>query len=186
MGLRIDASTLWKCRTLDVWRIVSNAFRPPCPIFVCWQHLPAADCGEQLPATGGGAGGKNATGGLADDDDSDDDNDDDYYDDVEGDDDVSAAATSTATAAAGTPPAAGDNTGGAGAGEEGRENGGGGKKRRPQAKKKKGRARTMGVESDAQLSCPLCFTTVCLECQRHALYFNQARTTGPAERKVVL
>ena len=108
MGLRIDASTLWKCRTLDVWRIVSNAFRPPCPIFVCWQHLPAADCGEQLPATGGGAGGKNATGGLADDDDSDDDNDDDYYDDVEGDDDVSAAATSTATAAAGTPPAAGE------------------------------------------------------------------------------
>lgn len=33
----------------------------------------------------------------------------------------------------------------------------------------------MGVVSDAQLSCPLCFTTVCLECQRHALYFNQFR-----------
>ncbi|CAN0357774.1 unnamed protein product [Ectocarpus sp. 12 AP-2014] len=33
----------------------------------------------------------------------------------------------------------------------------------------------MGVASDAQLSCPLCFTTVCLECQRHAKYYNQFR-----------
>lgn len=35
--------------------------------------------------------------------------------------------------------------------------------------------RPMGVASDAQLSCPLCFTTVCLECQRHAKYYNQFR-----------
>lgn len=34
---------------------------------------------------------------------------------------------------------------------------------------------TMGLVSDAQLSCPLCFTTVCLECQRHAKYANQFR-----------
>lgn len=33
----------------------------------------------------------------------------------------------------------------------------------------------IGVASDAQLSCPLCFTTVCLECQRHAKYYNQFR-----------
>ncbi|CAM9839517.1 unnamed protein product [Ectocarpus fasciculatus] len=33
----------------------------------------------------------------------------------------------------------------------------------------------MDVASDAQLSCPLCFTTVCLECQRHAKYYNQFR-----------
>lgn len=169
---------IWQCRTLNVWRIVSNAFCPPSPFFVCWQHLPAADCGEQLPA-------KSAAGGRANDDDSDDGNDNDYYDDVEDDDDdMSAAATPTAAAAAGTPPATGDNTGGAG--EEGRENGGRGKKPRPQFKKKKGRARSMGVVSDAQLSCPLCFTTVCLECQRHALYFNQARITGRAGKTVVL
>lgn len=42
--------------------------------------------------------------------------------------------------------------------------------------KKAGRgAGAMGVASDAQLSCPLCFTTVCLECQRHARYSNQFR-----------
>lgn len=34
---------------------------------------------------------------------------------------------------------------------------------------------TGGLVSDAQLSCPLCFTTVCLECQRHATYANQFR-----------
>lgn len=32
-----------------------------------------------------------------------------------------------------------------------------------------------GLATDAQLSCPLCFTTVCLECQRHAKYLNQFR-----------
>ncbi len=37
------------------------------------------------------------------------------------------------------------------------------------------RGGSMGVASDAQLSCPLCFTTVCLECQRHAKYSNQFR-----------
>eukprot|EP00903_Cladosiphon_okamuranus_P010898 g10294.t1 len=41
--------------------------------------------------------------------------------------------------------------------------------------KKAGRGGGMGVASDAQLSCPLCFTTVCLECQRHAKYSNQFR-----------
>lgn len=40
--------------------------------------------------------------------------------------------------------------------------------------KRRGKAMT-GVASDAQLSCPLCFTTVCLECQRHAKYANQFR-----------
>lgn len=45
------------------------------------------------------------------------------------------------------------------------------KMQRQQRKKKGGRA--VGVASDAQLSCPLCFTTVCLECQRHAKYHNQ-------------
>lgn len=39
----------------------------------------------------------------------------------------------------------------------------------------RGRGGSMDVASDAQLSCPLCFTTVCLECQRHARYHNQAR-----------
>lgn len=36
-----------------------------------------------------------------------------------------------------------------------------------------GIAAGMGIVSDAQLSCPLCFTTVCLECQRHARYHTQ-------------
>lgn len=43
--------------------------------------------------------------------------------------------------------------------------------------KKRGLSGTKGAEvvSDAQLSCPLCFTTVCLECQRHARYHTQFR-----------
>ncbi|CAM9391400.1 unnamed protein product [Hapterophycus canaliculatus] len=40
---------------------------------------------------------------------------------------------------------------------------------------KKGGVRLEGLATDAQLSCPLCFTTVCLECQRHAKYLNQFR-----------
>eukprot|EP00904_Undaria_pinnatifida_P011502 jgi/Undpi1/7482/HiC_scaffold_22.g09955.m1 len=126
------------------------------------QHLPAAYCGEELPATGGGGGGD---GDCANDDD-DDDYDSDDCDDADEDDDnviasAPAAATASATAAAATasaadtPTAAGDGTGDARAGGEGA----GWKPQRPQAKKKKGRARTMGVVSDAQLSCPLCFTT---------------------------
>jgi hypothetical protein len=32
-----------------------------------------------------------------------------------------------------------------------------------------------GHKSDAVLSCPLCFTTLCLDCQQHARYDNQFR-----------
>ncbi|CAM9414816.1 unnamed protein product [Sphacelaria rigidula] len=41
-----------------------------------------------------------------------------------------------------------------------------------------GIAAGMGIVSDAQLSCPLCFTTVCLECQRHARYHTQFRAVS--------
>lgn len=37
------------------------------------------------------------------------------------------------------------------------------------AKKRKGK------QTDAVLSCPACFTTVCLECQRHEIYLTQYR-----------
>ncbi|EFN57931.1 hypothetical protein CHLNCDRAFT_20299 [Chlorella variabilis] len=30
-------------------------------------------------------------------------------------------------------------------------------------------------KSDALLSCPLCFTTLCIDCQQHAVYDNQFR-----------
>ena len=54
-------------------------------------------------------------------------------------------------------------------------------------KMKKGKGKgsdDLGVESDAQLSCPLCFTTVCLECQRHVRYLNQVgRGAGEKARK---
>ncbi|XP_006647572.2 E2F-associated phosphoprotein [Oryza brachyantha] len=32
-----------------------------------------------------------------------------------------------------------------------------------------------GRTSDAVLSCPACFTTLCLDCQRHEIYVNQYR-----------
>ncbi|KAK0573810.1 hypothetical protein LWI29_013939 [Acer saccharum] len=32
-----------------------------------------------------------------------------------------------------------------------------------------------GRQSDAVLSCPVCFTTLCLECQRHEKYVSQYR-----------
>lgn len=32
-----------------------------------------------------------------------------------------------------------------------------------------------GAKSDAILSCPLCFTTLCVDCQQHAYYENQFR-----------
>lgn len=32
-----------------------------------------------------------------------------------------------------------------------------------------------GGSSDAQLSCPCCFATLCLQCQQHALYHTQFR-----------
>ncbi|XP_020212270.1 E2F-associated phosphoprotein [Cajanus cajan] len=32
-----------------------------------------------------------------------------------------------------------------------------------------------GCDSDAVLSCPACFTTLCLECQRHEKYLTQYR-----------
>lgn len=32
-----------------------------------------------------------------------------------------------------------------------------------------------GHKSDAILSCPLCFTTVCIDCQQHAYQENQFR-----------
>lgn len=32
-----------------------------------------------------------------------------------------------------------------------------------------------GHKSDAVLSCPLCFTTLCLDCQQHERYENQFR-----------
>lgn len=32
-----------------------------------------------------------------------------------------------------------------------------------------------GHKSDAVLSCPLCFTTLCVDCQQHARYENQFR-----------
>ncbi len=36
-------------------------------------------------------------------------------------------------------------------------------------------AQRKGHTSDAVLSCPLCFTTLCLDCQQHARYDNQFR-----------
>ncbi|KAJ4710476.1 E2F-associated phosphoprotein-like [Melia azedarach] len=35
--------------------------------------------------------------------------------------------------------------------------------------------RRKGCSSDAVLSCPACFTTLCLECQRHEKYLTQYR-----------
>lgn len=33
------------------------------------------------------------------------------------------------------------------------------------------------LATDAQLSCPVCFTTVCFECQRHTRYHNQVSSS---------
>ncbi|CAM9372763.1 unnamed protein product [Discosporangium mesarthrocarpum] len=40
---------------------------------------------------------------------------------------------------------------------------------------KKKREKATTLETDAQLSCPLCFTILCLECQRHTRYHTQFR-----------
>ncbi|PRQ37084.1 putative E2F-associated phosphoprotein [Rosa chinensis] len=45
-------------------------------------------------------------------------------------------------------------------------------------KKRKGRA------SDAVLSCPACFTTLCLECQRHEKYVTQYRAVFVVNCKI--
>ncbi|EFJ13520.1 hypothetical protein SELMODRAFT_122200, partial [Selaginella moellendorffii] len=36
-------------------------------------------------------------------------------------------------------------------------------------------AQRQGRKSDAILSCPACFTTLCLDCQRHEIYVTQYR-----------
>lgn len=43
-----------------------------------------------------------------------------------------------------------------------------------------------GKQSDAILSCPLCFTTVCVECQQHDVYENQFRAMFTLNCKYVL
>ncbi|XP_027367094.1 E2F-associated phosphoprotein [Abrus precatorius] len=44
--------------------------------------------------------------------------------------------------------------------------------------------RRQGRESDAVLSCPACFTTLCLECQRHEKYLTQYRAVFVVNCKI--
>ncbi|KAK7280625.1 hypothetical protein RJT34_25690 [Clitoria ternatea] len=41
-----------------------------------------------------------------------------------------------------------------------------------------------GLQSDAVLSCPACFTTLCLECQRHEKYLTQYRAVFVVNCKI--
>ncbi|KAJ7954589.1 E2F-associated phosphoprotein [Quillaja saponaria] len=41
-----------------------------------------------------------------------------------------------------------------------------------------------GPDSDAVLSCPACFTTLCLECQRHEKYVTQYRAVFVVNCKI--
>ncbi|KAL2945953.1 hypothetical protein AAZX31_U017800 [Glycine max] len=41
-----------------------------------------------------------------------------------------------------------------------------------------------GHDSDAVLSCPACFTTLCLECQRHEKYLTQYRAVFVVNCKI--
>lgn len=42
-----------------------------------------------------------------------------------------------------------------------------------------------GRKSDALLSCPVCFTTLCIDCQRHEIYVTQYRAMFVMNCKVV-
>lgn len=44
--------------------------------------------------------------------------------------------------------------------------------------------RRQGRQSDAVLSCPCCFITVCLDCQQHEVYQNQYRAMFVANCRV--
>ncbi|XP_059447174.1 uncharacterized protein LOC132178690 [Corylus avellana] len=44
--------------------------------------------------------------------------------------------------------------------------------------------RRRGCNSDAVLSCPACFTTLCLECQRHEKYVTQYRAVFAMNCKI--
>lgn len=134
---------------------------------MCFQHRPAAECyQEEQKKSPDNAKHDNVGDGV-------DDNDDDETGEEQDE------------TVADQPPTISDNHNTAAAAAAAREDSGEG--RHPTKNKQqqgsissgnntKGReGAAAGVASDAHLSCPLCFTTVCLECQRHAKYANQFR-----------